>query len=412
MRSIVGCLVVAALAGCTSIPEVTDGKRLIAEGHIDEGLAKLEQAARAHPNNAEAHNAYVTQRDGLITAYVREGDVLRQWGDFDAAEADYRRALRLDPTSPTAQAGLDLLARERRWLARVREAEDALKRGDLAAAEKYARAVLAENSTHRGARAVMRAVIERRAQTEMAAPVLKAGLTRPISLEFRDAPIRSVFEVISRTAGINFVFDRDVRADLRITIFVRNTNLDDVIKLLLVTNQLERKVINENSILVYPNTPAKQKEYQELVVRSFYLANADVKQTAAMIRALVKTRDLFIDEKLNLLVMKDTPDAVRLAEQLVATQDLGEPEVMLEVQVLEVASSIVQEFGLRYPDKINYGVLGVGTDQNVTISGNVTTVTAQTNTPPPLVELKPHSWVYFVANPALILNLSRTDGTT
>ncbi len=63
---------------------------------------------------------------------------------------------------------------------------------------------------------------------------------------------------------------------------------------------------------IYPNTPAKQREYVETVVRSFYLSNADVKQTAAMIRALVKTRDLFIDEKLNLVVMKDTPEAVRL----------------------------------------------------------------------------------------------------
>ncbi len=55
-----------------------------------------------------------------------------------------------------------------------------------------------------------------------------------------------------------------------------------------------------------------------------------------MIRTLVKTRDIFIDEKLNLLVIKDTPNAVRLAERLIAAQDLAEPEVMLEVEVLEV----------------------------------------------------------------------------
>ncbi len=122
-----------------------------------------------------------------------------------------------------------------------------------------------------------------------------------------------------------------------------------MIRLLLLTNQLERKVLNQNSLLIYPRTPQKQREYRELVVRSFYLANADPKQTAAMVRALVKTRDIFIDEKLNMLVIKDTPEAVQLAERLVASQDLGEPEVMLEVEVMEVQSSRLQELGLKYP---------------------------------------------------------------
>jgi len=411
MRTI-AYLLVAALAGCASIPEVNEGKRLVAEGRIEEGLALLEQTARANPKSAEARNAYVTQREAVVGATVREGDVLRTWGDPDPAEAAYRRALKLDPGSPLAQAGLEAVARDRRHLARVREAEEALKGGDLAAAERHARAVLAENSAQRGARSVMKSVAERRAQAETAAPSLGAALKQQISLEFRDAPIRSVFEMISRSQGVNFVFDRDVRPDLRITIFVRNANLDDVIKLLLVTNQLEHKVINENSMLVYPNTPAKQREYLELVVRSFYLANADARQTAAMIRALVKTRDLFIDEKLNLVVMKDTADAVRLAEQLVATQDLGEPEVMLDVEVLEVASSVLQEFGIRYPDRINFGVLGTGTDQNVNIAGNVTTITEASGTPPALVELRPRNWQFFVANPAFILNLRKLDGTT
>ena len=91
-------------------------------------------------------------------------------------------------------------------------------------------------------------------------------------------------------------------------------------------------------MFVYPNTPQKLREYQELVVKGFYLANADVKQTANMIRTLVKTRDIFIDEKINLLVIKDTPAAIRLAERLIAAQDLAEPEVMLEVEVLEVGA--------------------------------------------------------------------------
>jgi general secretion pathway protein D len=409
MRKTLTSLAVAALVACAANP-VDEGKQLIAKGAFEEGLAKLEQAARERPGDAKARNAYLTQREAIVAVYVREGDALRAFGDLDGAEASFRRALKLDPGSPAAQGGVDAVARDRRHLAAVREAEEALKRGDLATAETRARAVLVENSSHRGARAVMQAVGERRAQIETAPPAVAAALARPITLEFRDAPIRSVFEVISRTAGINFVFDRDVRPDLRVTIFVRATPLDDVIRMVLVTNQLARKVMNENSMLVYPNTPAKQREYLELVTRSFYLANADAKQTAAMIRSLVKTRDLFIDEKLNLLVMKDTPDAVRYAERLVATQDLGEPEVMLEVEVLEVASSLIREFGIKYPERINVGTLGGGVS-TATTTQTATTVTTAAPTPPPFVELPPKPWQWFVANPVFIFNLRQNDGT-
>ena len=410
MRRLITLMGVAALAACATNPQVDEGKQMIAQGNLEEGLAKLEQASLADPLNTIARNAYVTQREAIVGVYLREGDTLRAMGDLDAAEASYRRAQKIAPGSASVQAALDALARDRRHLVVVREAEEALKRGDLATAEAKARAVLAENGSQRGARAVMRIVGERRAQAASAEPKVSLALAKPITLEFRDAPIRSVFEVIARSAGVNFVFDRDVRPDIRVTIFVRNTRLEDVIKLMLVTNQLERKVLNENSVLVYPNTPAKQKEYQELVTRSFYLANADAKQTAAMIRALVKTRDLYIDEKLNLVVMKDTADAVRLAEQLVATQDLNEPEVMLEVEVLEVASSLIREFGIRYPERINYGVLGAGLDTSTT-TNTATTITSTQPTPPPFTTWSPSNWTTFVANPVFILNLRQLDGT-
>ena len=410
MRRLTTLIGVAALAACATNPQVDEGKTLISQGNLEEGLATLEQASREQPMNTAARNAYVTQREAIVGVYLREGDTLRTWGDFDAAEASYRRAQRVAPGSASVQAALDALARDRRHLAMMREAEEALKRGDLASAEAKARAVLAENSSQRGARAMMRVVAERRAQAASAEPKVSLALAKPITLEFRDAPIRSVFEVIARSAGVNFVFDRDVRPDIRVTIFVRNTRLEDVIKLMLVTNQLDRKVLNENSVLVYPNTPAKQKEYQELVTRSFYLANADAKQTAAMIRALVKTRDLYIDEKLNLVVMKDTADAVRLAEQLVATQDLNEPEVMLEVEVLEVASSLMREFGIRYPERINYGVLAPGLDTSTT-TNTATTITTTQATPPPFTTWNPSTWTTFLANPVFILNLRQLDGT-
>jgi general secretion pathway protein D len=197
-----------------------------------------------------------------------------------------------------------------------------------------------------------------------------------------------------------------------VTIFVRNTSIDDIVKLLLATNQLERKLLNANSVLIYPATPAKTREYVELVTRSFYLANADVKQAQAMVRALVKTRDVFADEKLNLLVIKDTPEAVQLAERLLESLDMAEPEVMLDVEVLEVTRSKLLELGLQFPDQIGYGLLQPSTSSTI-INNGVT----QTNTnlggtlAPGFVDLRNRAGLTsFVTNPALLLNLKNQDG--
>jgi general secretion pathway protein D len=87
-----------------------------------------------------------------------------------------------------------------------------------------------------------------------------------------------------------------------------------------------------------------------------------------MIRTLVKTRDVFIDEKINLLVIKDTPAAIRLAERLIAAQDLAEPEVMLEVEVLEVTRTRLLELGIRYPQSLAVSLAGAaGTPGSITL---------------------------------------------
>ena len=390
-------VLLALLAGCATAPAPeADGARLIAEGRLEEGLALMEQAAKAQPNRKELYSSYLVQRNSVTTLLLRDADRMRTLGDLDAAEAYYRSVLRLDPTSDLARAGLAAVARARVQQARVREGQAALQAGDLARAEQAARAVLAEDANQREARALAKAVGELQSNTDAAPPRLREALQRPVSLELRDVPLSTIFEILSRTGDINFVIDREVKVDARSSVFVRDSSIEDVLKILLVTNQLERKILNGNSLLVYPATQGKQREYQELVVRSFYIANADAKQTAAMIKAMVKTRDIFVDDKLNLVIMRDTPEAVRLAEQLVATQDLGEPEVMLDLEVLEVSSTLIKDLGVQYPGQI--AVQGMYANGTIPDAFQIGTSGSRLRA--------------FVANPVLLLNLSKQDGST
>ena len=387
-------LALPLLAACAAAPrqaELQSAQQLIASGQVEQGLAQLERAARTPPLDPNAYSRYMVQRDTIAGVQLRDADAARAAGALDLAEQRYRQVLRIDPGSAVAQGGIQAVQADRAHRSAVAEAERLLAAGDLDGADRAARAVLAADSRQRGAEAVVRGVNERRRLLAQQEPQLREAMARRLTLELRDVPLATVFEILSKHGGLNFVLDKDIKGEQRTTIFVRDTSLHDVLGVLLQTNQLERKLLNDNTLILYPNTQAKQREYQELVMRSLYLANADAKQTAAMIRALVKTRDLFVDERLNLVIMRDTPEAVRLAEQLVATQDLGEPEVMLELEVLEIASSVAQEIGLRFPEQIVGRVPGTGSGDG-------------------LVELGRGGLRAYAANPLLILNLRQSDG--
>ena len=359
MKKILTLIVLALIvAACATHQEEFKQARIeVEQGKEEEGLARLEQALKENPNNTELRNYYLRHKAVAVQRYLDLGDNARGAGAFDRAEEAYARALRMDPDNQRAQAGIEVLKRDRQHGALLNDARVALKGGNDKDAARLAKQVLAENPGNKEARAIVRAIDEKTVKAQVT-PQLNAALKKPITLEFRDAPLRQVFEIISRQTGLNFIFDKDVPADARATIFVKETSIDEAMRIMLVTNQLDRKVLNENSVLIYPNRPEKAREYKDLVVRSFYLTNADVKNTATMVRQLVKTRDLYIDEKLNLLVMRDTPEAIRMAEKLISNQDKSEPEVMLQVEVLEVGANDLTQLGIQWPGQIGVGVKG------------------------------------------------------
>jgi general secretion pathway protein D len=343
--------------GPTPAEIFSQGQQQIARGNLEEGFALIEQAVRKDPSRAEFQIYLANRREAITAALARDADRYRAAGDYATAEAIYQQILRLDPGSQRARLGLAQIPVDQRHDLLIAEAEAAVAKGDSTTADGLMRQVLQENPQNARARALARRIEEGSLASTGASPQLKRSLNKPITLEFRDADLSAVFEVMSRAAGINFVLDREVQGDAKVNIFVRNTPIEDVLKVLLLTNQLEHKVLNDNSVLVFPSTPAKQREYQDLVVRSFYLTNADAKQTQSMLKAVLKAKDIFIDEKLNLLVLRDTPEAIRVAEKLVAAQDLAEPEVVLDLEVLEVQRAKLQELGLKYPNEINIGQL-------------------------------------------------------
>jgi general secretion pathway protein D len=387
----------------------TTGQQLLAEGKLEEGLATLQRAMEEEPHNQEYRAYYYRQRDSVISQWLNRAEEARLANDFDAAEALYRRVLGLDATNSRAQAGIDRVAMDRRHRAVLKEAEAALNARNVEEAAAKIRLILTENPANREARIMQRVMEEQQVRARLATPTIKSSFKKPVTLEFREANIRSIFEVISRIADMNFIFDRDVRPDLRASIFVKNTTLEDVVNTLLLTNQLEKKVVNESTVLIYPNTPAKARDYQELVVKSFYLANSEAKQALNLIRTIIKTRDIYIDEKLNFLVMRDTPDNVRLAEKLVSNHDLAEPEVVLELEVGEVKRSRLTELGIVYPSQFQVVNLTT-TTTTTTNAGSVVAATPQVTQNPLTLATLGHLTSGNILISPVILNLRSEMG--
>ena len=350
--------VVLVLVACAQHSLYREGIRLIDAGELETGLAKLQEASNREPRNAEFRQAYYRYRDMALHRLLAQADAARIRGDWSAARNLYDRMLLLDPTFSRGISGLERTAAGERHGAQIVEAQELLNAGAFDAAAARTQAVVSQAPTNREAQQLLRRIEEASQRATAERPRLAAAFRRPLTLQFQDASLRHAFDAIGRTAGLNFLFDRDVRADDRITIAVRETSVEDALGYILVTNQLAKKILSDNTILVYPNTPAKARDYQELVVRVFYLTNADVKTTANLIRTLVKTKDIFLDEKLNLLVLRDTPEAIRIAERLIAGQDLAEAEVMLDVEILEVSANTLQDLGIKYPDSLAFGLVG------------------------------------------------------
>ncbi|MDV6342676.1 secretin and TonB N-terminal domain-containing protein [Nitrosomonas sp. Is24] len=351
--SIAGCAINNRTFGTRNIA-FDDGQKLIAQGQFESGLARLEQARREEPENRDIQTVVLRLREEVTGKLLFEAENLRFSGQLDRATEAFQRILSLFPFNERAKEGLESIALDRQHIAKVDTAKELLRNGETSKAETLVRAVLQENPQQSHARQLISEINLNLSRPEVTHLALESAFKKTVTMEFKDTDLKSVFELMSRTAGINFVFDKDIRQDTKISIFVRSNTIEDILKLILTTNQLAYKVLNNNSLLLYPNTPAKQKDYQELVVRSFQIAHTDVKQMVAMVRGIVKAKDIYVNEQLNLFIMRDTLEAIRLTERLISLNDYAEPEVMLEVTILDVTRTNTFLLGPNFPQSVQF----------------------------------------------------------
>lgn len=344
-----GLLVPLLLAGCAQFirDDVTEKLR---KGDYETAIQKAEEGLAKYPDSAGLRATLISAQTEATSRLVAQAIQYRTAGRFDDADHALSRALALDPKSERIMALQNDITVQRRAEKSLDEALNLLNN------KKKAQALRVVESGLRDApRQPELLALQRRLEAELrfeSEPMGRSRLAeaRPITLDFRGAPLSTVLEAITRGSGINFILDRDVKQDSRVTLYLRSARVDDAIDLVASANQLSQRIIDSKTILIYPNTPEKQREHQEQVIRVFHLGNADAKSTATLLRTMLRIKDPFVDEKANLIALRETPEIMALAERLVALHDVGEAEVMLEVEILEIKTTRLTELGINFPN--------------------------------------------------------------
>ncbi|MDX1410731.1 MAG: tetratricopeptide repeat protein, partial [Nitrospirales bacterium] len=313
-----------------SIAEIDKGDELAEQGNWDGAVALYNEGFKQEPFNDEIQKKLENAKERAALGHYQKGKKWLEASEIPEALQEFQLATGLDPYKAEYKAGLvDAL--------RLKDANEALTDGKKLhalgrldeALTQYERALqlnpdLAEALNQISTISQYQQAYQTMGQT-----------TEPVTMRFQNTRLKQVFEILARTADIDILFDKDVRDDL-VTIFTRDTPFPEALNLILTTNQLFAKRVAPDTLLIIPDTKQKHEQYQDLKVRTFYLSNSKAKDMANLLRTILETKRVYVNESLNTVVVRDAPAKVMLAEQILLANDRSDSEVLLEVEVLEV----------------------------------------------------------------------------
>lgn len=376
-----------------------------ARGQDDEAIRLLQPLVEANPRQPQYKNWLSLLQEKKLQKQLQEADSLLQAKQYDAAMTGYEQVLQAAPNSRAASDGLQKVTQARQHDQQLMQVKSAIAAEDWAGAEFGLRTVLAEQPAQPEARQLFEQLEQKKNERSSVVRPLQSSLKKKVTLELKNAPIKQAFEYLGKAGDLNFSFDQELSDGIRVNVLLRDTPIEQALEVILTSHQLGKKILNSNTLLIYPQSRAAQ--YEELFVRSFYLTHMDAKRALNMMKTVLRASDVYMDEKLNTLVIRDTLDRIKVAEKLIASQDLNEPEVMLEVEVMEINRRNLENLGIQYPSQIGVGVQG-----NAAGSTSGTQPQAGKLTLTELRNFNGKLGVFSINDPAVVLNLLHQDTDT
>jgi len=333
------------LAACaTGRTAFDNAQQLERNGKYDEAVIKYAEAVATNPESSEYRLGFLKTSEQAARVHLKAGDELLAAKNLDAAYLEYQKAMVLDPSLDRAKQQLEVLKKFRASQQSYSEGEAFEKENKIKeAVRSYQKSLNFNPANKNSIEALDRLLKTRKAKTEGFELNLKS--TKPITLKFKDAKIKDVFNIITQLSGINFVFD-DAMKDAPITIYLENATFQQALDIICGMQKLGRKVLNETTIIVYGKSPDKIKQYEDLYVQTFFLNKLDAKKAVNLIRTMLQVKKIYVNEEMNTLVIRDTMDVIEVARRILEANDVPDAEVVLEVEVIELSKRNAESFGL------------------------------------------------------------------
>ena len=362
--------------GCAGSAALSRGHDAELRRNYDAAVAEYTQAVRQKPKDTEARLALDRAKLRAAMDHFERGRRADAVGRYEQALVEYEAAAELNPSSGDMDAA-------------VRETRNKLR---------------SKIAVSREGKTELQTLIDRTRSLPAPGLDLPDNVKMPESLFFSGASSRLVFMAIGKIADVSIGFDTAFR-EAPVTVDLRNTTLRDALHALSDQTRTFYRVTAPRAVLIIPDTPTKRREYEEEVVRVFYLSNADLKETMDLLRMVLDARRISPVTGTNALTLKDTPERIDAAARLLTAIDKARPEVIIDVELLEVDRTRLQEYGLQFASPGSPGPNGA------------VAIAPDAAGPPPIISLQSlrsltQADVLFANLPNLYYRLLKTDTNT
>ncbi len=370
--------VVFSLGACT-MPEVRTAEKLAAEGNWDGAVAAYRAAMKKDPMDRALQDRLNQAKARAAEQHYAQGRKHLKANQIMESLNEFKLALGLDPSRSEHHVAFGEALRLKDARDQVQAGEKLMNLGRYEdALGAYERAVEMDPGLTQAVEAITTITQQQRAAETVGTS------TQPVTLRFQNAKLKEVFEILARSGGLNVVFDKDVR-DEPVTIFIKDMPFDEALNLIVRTNGLFSRKVSADTLLLMPNTKQKQDQFQDLMIRTFYLSNARAKDMVNLLRTMLETKRVYVNEPINAVVIRDQPAKLQLAERIITANDRREGEVELDVEVLEINRTKSLKYGLNYAKSAGFAIVPPGFTGS---TNNLTNFTWQQ-----LTDLGPESFI-------------------
>lgn len=335
---------------------------MVQERNWDGAVTAYRDALREDPFNKDIIEIYAEVKAKAAQLHYEKGREFLKAKRLPEAMQEFEIALGLDPAKPEHHAALGDVVRLKDARHALEDGHKLLSLGRLdGAMNAYERAIELDPNLTEALEGITSIAQQQQAQHAL------GGTAEPVTLRFQNASLKQVFEILARTAHLNILFEKDV-TDRPVTIFTQDTSFDEALNLILATNQLFARHVAPDTLLVIPDTKEKRQQYQDLQIRTFYLSHAKAEAVAKLLRTILETKRVYVNEPLNAVVLRDLPEKLQLAEQIILANDQRDSEVVFDIKVLEVNRTKSRRLGAQFAKQAGAGIFP-GTE-NLSFSTN------------------------------------------